>query len=342
MLPVVGSGRALGGGETTTVYGPAAAAGGYGAVVAERLFVFIQLEFPWALGPADGRYLLRSREDAEPERVVVLGTLGAARIPIGMLGADSGRRSMLDRLGARRGDRPTSPDPAPVSTTRATVIDPVSLSAEHQARAWLEELDRERETLNATAVVNRVLHYHRIASADPYVHEVSPAQALVIRAGWGEGEQVADGTWLHARELPWRGRARRRGGARRGRGRDRSAVLRPQERLAALLGARNTTLLCEELALRARLDLDQGRLTHAAIQLEDAFVVALPELRSEDRHDLTIRVAELEQLHPQVLEQAQAALPQSPGEPNEDVVEHALGRLEAALRARTAPGVTLG
>ena len=39
-------------------------------------------------------------------------------------------------------------------------------------------------------------------SADPYVHEVSPAQALVIRAGWGEGEQVADGRWLHARELP--------------------------------------------------------------------------------------------------------------------------------------------
>ncbi|MCW3019306.1 MAG: hypothetical protein JWN10_1614, partial [Solirubrobacterales bacterium] len=43
----------------------------------QQLFVFIQLEFPWALGPADGRYLLRRSEDGEPERVVVLGTLEA-------------------------------------------------------------------------------------------------------------------------------------------------------------------------------------------------------------------------------------------------------------------------
>ena len=28
----------------------------------ERLFLFLQLEFPWELGPPDGRYLLRSRE----------------------------------------------------------------------------------------------------------------------------------------------------------------------------------------------------------------------------------------------------------------------------------------
>ena len=107
--------------------------------------------------------------------------------------------------GAERGiGRPVSAEPAAVSTTRATVIDPVSLSAENQARAWLEELDREREVLAATAVLNRVVHAHRVAAADPYVHEVSPEQALVIRAGWGEGEQVADGAWLHARELPWR------------------------------------------------------------------------------------------------------------------------------------------
>jgi hypothetical protein len=47
----------------------------------ERLFIFIQMEFPWALGPPDGRYLLRPGADTEPERVVVLGTLGAARSP---------------------------------------------------------------------------------------------------------------------------------------------------------------------------------------------------------------------------------------------------------------------
>jgi hypothetical protein len=304
--------------------------------VPERLFIFIQMEFPWALGPADGRYLLRGGRDAEPERVVVLGTLGAARVPIGRHGTAAGRAGRRRR---GRSERPATPEPAPVSTTRATVIDPISLSAELQARAWLEDLDREHEVRSASAIVNRVLRSHRVASADPYVHEVSPAQALVIRAGWGKGEQVADGEWLHARELPWSpGGA---GGPRRGSRRDRSSVLRPQERLAALLGARSTMLLCEEFALRARLDLDQGRPAHAAIELEGAFAAALVELRSEDRQDLAIRVAELEQLQPRVSEQARAALAEDAAGPDQETVEHALGRLEAALRARSATGFNL-
>ena len=45
--------------------------------MAEHLFLFVQLEFPWELGPPDGRYLIRSSAGAEPERVVVLETLGA-------------------------------------------------------------------------------------------------------------------------------------------------------------------------------------------------------------------------------------------------------------------------
>ncbi len=32
----------------------------------ERLFLFLQLEFPWELGPPDGRYLLRNREATGP------------------------------------------------------------------------------------------------------------------------------------------------------------------------------------------------------------------------------------------------------------------------------------
>jgi hypothetical protein len=216
-----------------------------------------------------------------------------------------------------------------------TVIDPVSLSADKQARSWLAELDREREVAAAVAVVNRVIHTHRIAAADPYVHEVSPAQALVIRAGWGEGEQVADGRWLHARALPWHS-ARRNGGGRR---RDRSWALRPQERLAALLGARETTLLCEEVVLRARHDIDQGRLPHGALELDRAYALAVPELRGEGRQDLAVRLAELERLAPAVQTQAQAALAGASERLDEDSLEHALERLEAALRARTAAGV---
>ena len=297
-----------------------------------RLFIFIQMEFPWTLGPADGRYLLRARAEAEPERVLVLDTLTER--------GTSKRReargaSILNRLAARGVLEPGPPEPPPVTRTRVTVIDPVSLSAESQARAWLSELDSERDVLDAIEVINRVLHMHRIAAADAYVHEVFPAQALVIRAGWGEGEQVAAGHWLHARELHWSPGGRH---STRGR-RSRAAVLRPQERLAALLGARASTLVCEELTLRARLDLDHGRPHHAALELDRALALAVEELGAEQRQDLLIRIAELEQLRPGISEQAERSRGEETAEPDEETLAHALGRLEAALRARTASGV---
>jgi hypothetical protein len=310
--------------------------------VPEPLFIFIQMEFPWALGPPDGRYLLRPGAGSEPERVVVLATLGAERLAPGVAAPSARRHAarLLSRSRRRGLGGTATADPAPVPTARATIVDPVSLSAEHQARAWLAELDGEREVSAATAVLNRVLHAHRIATADAYAHEVSPEQALVIRAGWGEGEQVADGQWLHARELIW-STLERRAPARRRRPRGRSAALRPQERLALLLGARGAALLCEELVLRARLDLDHGRTELAAIELDRAFATALSELRAERRQDLAIRIAELEQLGEAVAEQGRRALPAAEGAPDEDVVRHALERLEAALRARTATGFNL-
>jgi hypothetical protein len=305
----------------------------------ERLFIFIQMEFPWALGPVDGRYLLRPGADTEPERVVVLATLGATRSA-----QDAGERThrslrglaMLSRSRRRGLGATATADPARAPTARVTIVDPVSLSAEHQARAWLAELDGEREIGAATAVLNRVLHAHRIASADAYSHEVSPEQALVIRAGWGEGEQVAYGQWLHAQELDW-STIERRASPRRRRTRGRSSALRPQERLAVLLGARGSALICEELVLRARVDLDHDRVELAAIELDRAFAAALSELRAEKRQDLAIRIAELEQLREGVAQQGRLALPGS-GTPDDDVVRHALERLEAALRARTASG----
>jgi hypothetical protein len=309
----------------------------------QSLFVFIQLEFPWALGPADGRYLVRRHDDGEPEHVVVLSTLAATRQPNGAAGGGRVGPPTLRRRRAR--SVPSEPEPEPVPTTRVTVIDPVSLSAESQARAWLAELDREREVGVAVTVANRVIHAHRIAAANPYVHEISAAQALVIRAGWGEGEQVADGRWLHAHALLEDGRERGVGRSPR-RGRDRSWALRPQERLAALLGARGAALVCEEFVLRARQDLDHGRLDHAALELERAYALALAELHAEGRQELAIRLAELEKLRDGVRQRADATLaragqtPAPEGEPTDDeTTTHALERLEAALRARTASGV---
>ena len=180
----------------------------------------------------------------------------------------------------------------------------------------------------------------------------------MIRAGWGEGEQVADGLWLQARELQWRGPQ----GVRRKRIGDRAAALRPLERMAELLGGRGTTLLCEELVLRARADLDNGRPAHAAIELRSAYAAALAQLPGERREDLAIRIDELGKLRAGVEAQARAALASvgaradrrrrrgrsrralgdgevpAAAELDEEVLRHALGRLEATLRARTAPG----
>jgi hypothetical protein len=287
-----------------------------------QLFTFVQMELPWELGPADGRYLLRKPagpEGSEPQHVVVLCTVGAERRGL---------------LGGRSRTRRTDPEPARVPVARATIVDPVPLSIDSQARTWLKQLDPEHEAHAAAGVLNRVLWAHRIAGAVPHIHEVSPAQALVVRAGYGEGEQVADGLWMDARELLL---SRRRAGRR-------ASVLRPQERLAVLLSGRGSALLCEELALRARLDLDAGRLALAAIELDRAYAAALAELPDEGRRDLQARLEELRQLRSPVERAAHAAVSEgSDGhrEIDEPAVRNALERLEAALRARTALGFSV-
>jgi hypothetical protein len=67
-------------------------------------------------------------------------------------------------------------------------------------------------------------------------------------------------------------------GSRRSRRRRREDELQPQERLAAVLGARERVDLCETLLLRARADLDAGRLREAAMQLQPALAALLLEL----------------------------------------------------------------
>jgi hypothetical protein len=220
-----------------------------------------------------------------------------------------------------------------VPVSRATLVAVQSFADEPAAERWLREAGEQREAADArvheaVTVLNRVLHLHRAATADPHVREVDADQALVVRMGYGEGDQVADGHWLRAIEPPLP-RAKRR----------REAVLRPQERLAALLGARDAALACEELALRARQDVDAGRRREAALQLDVALVAALAELEPwAPRGDLAARIEELRVLHPGVQAAARAALQGGVDDDEDAAVRHALERLEAALRARTALG----
>lgn len=271
----------------------------------------MQFEFPWALGPPDGRYLVREAPGEPPSHVLVLATLGAME-----------RRRLPRGRGART--VPPEPPPAPVTTARATVIEaePVPVA---EAERWLAAAGPD-EAERALAQLARAVRAHRIASADPSVREPALAQALVMRAGHGAGEQVAEGRWSTARELEPARPPRRR----------RVAGLRPQERLAELLGGYDRPLACEELTLRARHDLDGGHLPEAAWQLRAALDAALVELGTSDGGDMARRLEELRERQAEVRilgEQVLAgALPADAAER----LSASLVRLESALRSRIA------
>jgi hypothetical protein len=270
---------------------------------------------PWALGPPDGRYLLRAPcdpPDAAPSHVLVIATLGAPE-----------RRRLIAARKKQREAQP-EPEPTPVTTGRATVIDvgqPLASLAE--ARAWLAGAG-EADLASGLDVLNRALHVFRLVTADPYVNTVSAGRALVARIGFGAGEQVADGQWSDARELlDPQPRLRR------------LKVLQPQARLAAVLSGREQALACEELTLRARIDLDSGRPREAALQLLVALDAALAELASDPTAPiLGERLTELRGLRDSAGEAAQAALSGPLAPEQREAVEFALGRIEAALRAR--------
>ncbi len=194
-----------------------------------------------------------------------------------------------------------------------------------EAAAWLAGAG-EPELAAGLAVLNRALHAHRLASADPHVHGIGRRDALVARLGYGAGEEVADGLWTDARELIDAGGRRR---TRR--------LPAGQARLAALLTGRHAPLACEELALRARLDLDERRAREAALQVLVALDAALAELPADPAAPaLAERVAELRGLHDGVAAAAAAALAGRVAEPEREATAFALGRIEAALRARAA------
>ena len=70
-------------------------------------------------------------------------------------------------------------------TARATVIDVGDpLPDADQARAWLAAAG-EDELVTGLAVLNRALHAHRLAAADPHAHGVGRDDPLVARLGYG-------------------------------------------------------------------------------------------------------------------------------------------------------------
>jgi hypothetical protein len=277
-----------------------------GGAAPER-FPFVQFEFAFALGPADGRYVTRAEAGGEAERVVVLKTIG------------SPRRSRLRR---RSGRAQPGGDPAPVPTARATVIGLERLASDDEAARWLDALAGDERALAAHAddaarELNALLRSYRAAAADPYVRDVAPGGATAVRIGYGRGEEVADGRFTDARELP--------PPSPRSAIRKRAEALMPDERLAALLGRRDELLTCEELVLRARADLDAGRPREAALQARVALEAALAELPGAEG---------LAAAREDVARAANAALEGDPDPTLQDAVTGAVGAIEAALRSR--------
>jgi hypothetical protein len=246
--------------------------------------------------------------------VIVLATLE---------GPDPAARLRL-RPSRRGGGSPSEPGPAWLS--RATVIDVATpLSTEQQATAWLQGAGEEH-LADGIEVLNWALAAYRVAAADPALVPLDRRQAAAARVGFGAGEEVADGRWSEVRELQWRP-------PRRGRRR----MLAPDARLAALLTGHDQALVGEELALRARADLDALRLRHGALQVLIALDAAIAELSAEpEAVALAQRLTELRGHRDPVAAAAQAALGGEIDAVARAAVEEALGRIEAAFRARAA------
>ncbi len=250
----------------------------------------MQFDLPGTIGVPDGRYL--ARED-DGERVLVIETLGAPPPP-------RRRRRRPKEAGA-------GTDPESVALTRVTAIrahEP--FESETGAAEWLEDALASEDSIDSAVgggldLLNRALHAHAAASADPLGTEFRGSAAASVRIGHGSGKEVAAGRFTAAREVDVRAGSSPR--------RRRDEELRPQERIAAVLGGRERLDVCETLILRARADLDAARYREAALQLRialEALLVELDGALADPGHDEDM--SELETRKGEAGEAANAAL----------------------------------
>jgi hypothetical protein len=222
----------------------------------------VQFEFAGRLNLADGRYLARDGSDDDKQSVLVVETSGALPAP---------RRR---RRRPQEASRDAAPSQLPV--VRATAVrawEP--LDSPQEAGDWLErtlETESAVETLVAEgiALLNKALFAQATTAADSLAREVSAEQSVAMRIGYGSGEEVAVGRFSVARAIDARAHTSRR--------QQREAELRPQERVAAVLRGQEKIDACEILLLRARADLNGGRLREASLQLRVGLEAMLVEL----------------------------------------------------------------
>ena len=199
--------------------------------------------------------------------MIVVKTIGA-----GLKREAPGRLS----LGRRRGPRPAGDDdePEPVAITRVTVVRGSPFADDTSAREWLaacrDPETADREIAEALRLLNRAILAHRVSASDPYAADAARGQARRIRIGFGSGDELVEGRSREVHEVP--AQATRRG---------RRRMLAPEEQVAQILSGRRPIWPSEELLLRVRLDLDQGRTSEAALQAQAAHGSLAAELAAQ-------------------------------------------------------------
>lgn len=239
---------------------------------------FVQFEFVHAIGPQPGRYVVASADvptapvaPPDPVTGITRATAEGDVLTVTVLEAPIalGGRGRLSRGRAKKAR--ADEDPAPVPVLRATLVRAARPLSQDVARAWLracaDDPDAAQEWVaSGLEVVNLAIRAYRLATADPYVVEVTHGDARTVRLGYADAEQVATDGWEEAIVLP----------AQRPRA-SREVHIAPSTSVARALGGDGFLPESQDLALRALLDLRHGRARGAAMGLRGAVDLARAE-----------------------------------------------------------------
>jgi hypothetical protein len=306
-------------------------------------FLFVQFEFTHALGPHAARYVVDAQiagdrsldathapaseadenaisalEARNQEAAGVTRQIGAADVlVVGVVAAPASRPRLLRR--ARYVEEPAAPAEVPLSlVTFVKGTEPLSVEREAKQRLDAIRFSEEHQSSfveEALRVLNVAIRAHRAGAHDPYAIEVTLRDARRVRIGYGATDQVQEGRWEAALELPPPAGPRS----------TRIERLRPAEAVAAVLSGRSRMLEAEDLLLRAFVDLDNHRSRGAAFQV-GAAIRLLPLELGPDASD---EIPGLRSLEPRVTRTAE--LEAAAAERELDASE--VGELEAIIDA---------
>jgi hypothetical protein len=269
-------------------------------------FLFVQFEFTHAVGPHAGRYVVdptllaatSTAGDGSPDRAldarnqevagVTRGIGDSDVLVIGVLGAPARRMRLLRR--ARQVEPGAEPADVPLAIV-TFVKGTLPLTDRGDAGKRLDEIrfsdeQQDRWVTEGLRALNLAIRAYRAGAPDPYAIEVTRRDARRVRIGYGTTEQVQDGLWREALELP-------PPAARRAK---RIERLRPAEAVASVLAGHATVLESEDLLARALIDLDNRRSRAAAFQLGAAIRLLRAEIKDTDLGKLSQHVARAREL----------------------------------------------